>query len=174
GLYIAAVLTIIRAYLAAGRPAEQTPLGSYAAWCKLVRDPLIWLGQADPGASQEGVRPNEPNLGTPLGMMEGGERVIGLFVPKTTLAVKTLMSNGLLRRSGETDDEWKQRQLCLAEFRDALLRIAGERNAIDTDRLGKWLRRYKGRIVASRRFVNVAPGSTAARWQLESLPLGNG
>jgi putative DNA primase/helicase len=114
GLYIAAVLTIIRAYLAAGRPAEQTPLGSYAAWCKLVREPLIWLGKADPVASQEVVRQTDPVLGTLLEVMQGWERVIGLFVPKTTLAVKTLVSNGLPRRSGERDDEWKRRQLCLA------------------------------------------------------------
>jgi hypothetical protein len=174
GLYIAAVLTLIRAYLAAGRPAEQTPLGSFAAWCKLVREPLIWLGKADPVTSQEVVRQTDPVLGTLLEVMQGWERVIGLVVPKTTLAVKTFMSTDLPRRSGETDDEWKQRQLCWAEFRDALLKIAGDRNVIDTDRLGKWLRRYKGRIVASRRFVNVAPGSTAARWQLESLPMGNG
>jgi putative DNA primase/helicase len=140
----------------------------------LVREPLIWLGKADPVASQEVVRQTDPVLGTLLEVMQGWERVIGLLVPKTTLAVKTLMSNDLLRRSGETDDEWKQRQLCLAEFREALLKVAGDRNVIDTDRLGKWLRRYKGRIVAGRRFVNIATGSTAARWQLESLPMGNG
>lgn len=54
--YIAAIFTIIRAYLAAGSPRICGPLGSYAAWSKLVRSPLVWLGEPDPIASMDAAR----------------------------------------------------------------------------------------------------------------------
>ncbi len=55
GRYIAAALTIARAYLTAGCPLkdEITPLGSYGQWSKFVREPLVWLGEADPVGSME-------------------------------------------------------------------------------------------------------------------------
>jgi len=47
---LAAVLTILRAYHLAGRPAvELTPWGSYERWSAAVRAPLVWLGCPDPG-----------------------------------------------------------------------------------------------------------------------------
>jgi len=48
--YVADVLTIIRAYHASGgRPPDGTKAyPSYAAWDKLVRHPLMWLGLPDP------------------------------------------------------------------------------------------------------------------------------
>jgi Bifunctional DNA primase/polymerase, N-terminal len=48
GTYVAAGLTIMRAYLAAGAPSVCGPFGSYAEWSTMVRAPLIWLGEPDP------------------------------------------------------------------------------------------------------------------------------
>jgi hypothetical protein len=48
GAYIAAALTIARAYIAAGKPGRLPPLPSYEGWSDLVRSPLKWLGYADP------------------------------------------------------------------------------------------------------------------------------
>jgi hypothetical protein len=47
--YIAAALTITRAYLAAGAPQVCGALGSYPEWSRMVRSPLVWLPvQVDP------------------------------------------------------------------------------------------------------------------------------
>ena len=56
GAYVAAALTIVRAYLVAGSPKVCGPFGSYAAWSKMVRSPLIWLDEPDPIISMEGIR----------------------------------------------------------------------------------------------------------------------
>lgn len=48
GALVAACLTIVRAYLLAGRPCEMPPLRMYYDWCRMVREPLIWLGMSDP------------------------------------------------------------------------------------------------------------------------------
>ena len=48
GRYIAAALTICRAYVLAGRPGRLPPLASFEAWSDLVRSALVWVGNADP------------------------------------------------------------------------------------------------------------------------------
>ena len=48
GDLVAACLTVVRAYLLAGRPCEMPPLRMYYDWCRMVREPLIWLGMSDP------------------------------------------------------------------------------------------------------------------------------
>ncbi|WP_181017399.1 bifunctional DNA primase/polymerase [Methylobacterium sp. V23] len=45
-------LTIVRAYLLAHCPAPTAPLGSFERWSRLVREPLIWLGQGDPAGTR--------------------------------------------------------------------------------------------------------------------------
>jgi len=62
GPYVAAALTIVRAYLAAGSPRICSPFGSYSAWSEMVRSPLIWLGEPDPVLSMEGLRNEDVEL----------------------------------------------------------------------------------------------------------------
>src|SRR6185369_14839339 len=62
GTYVAAILTIIRAYQAAGSPSVCGPLGSYSEWVELVRAPLMWLGEPDPVATMETAREEDPEL----------------------------------------------------------------------------------------------------------------
>ena len=62
GAYVAACLTIARAYKAAGAPKVCRPLGSYGEWSEMIRAPLIWLGEADPIESMETAREEDPEL----------------------------------------------------------------------------------------------------------------
>ena len=57
------------------------------------------------------------------------------------------------------------------DFREALLVVAGIRGAIDSDRLGKWLRNNKDRVVNGlcfRRDTINGPGG-AAKWAINSM-----
>jgi hypothetical protein len=57
GVYLVAALTILRAYVAAGRPrVEAKHMGSYEAWCRVVRDALVWAGGVDPAGTQDALR----------------------------------------------------------------------------------------------------------------------
>ena len=63
GTYIAAAITIARAYMAAGRPKATTvPLVGFDGWSKVVREPLIWLGEQDPVSSMEAARAADPSV----------------------------------------------------------------------------------------------------------------
>jgi putative DNA primase/helicase len=62
GALIADVITIARAYRAAGMPEVCGPIGSYDEWSAMVRAPLIWLGEADPVKSMETARDEDQTL----------------------------------------------------------------------------------------------------------------
>ena len=47
GKYVAAVLTILLAYIKAGYPIKVPQWGSFEDWGKLIRGALIWLGEVD-------------------------------------------------------------------------------------------------------------------------------
>src|SRR5215813_6194441 len=61
--YVAAGLTMMRAYLAAGSPEVCGPFGSYAEWSTMVRSPLVWLGEPDPVGSIDTTQAEDPELG---------------------------------------------------------------------------------------------------------------
>ena len=60
GAYLAAVFTMARAYLAAGRPAVASPLAGFEAWSQMVRAALIWLGEPDLAATIDAARAIDP------------------------------------------------------------------------------------------------------------------
>jgi hypothetical protein len=61
GKYLAAVFTIVRAYMAAGCPrVEAEAFGGFEGWSRMVRYPLMWLGEADPVASTKEARATDP------------------------------------------------------------------------------------------------------------------
>jgi hypothetical protein len=140
GAYVAAALTIVRAYLIAGAPAVCPPLGSYSAWSTMVRSPLVWLGELDPVISMDGLRDEDIELANireffVLWM----EYDLDLDTPYLTT---TIIEEAV---AAPPANYWGPR-----EFKPFLLRVAaarGDPGKISADRLGLWLRRISGRIV---------------------------
>jgi hypothetical protein len=52
----------VRAFILDGRPCSTPSIGSYEGWSRWVRDPLIWLGRADPAETMELARGSDPRL----------------------------------------------------------------------------------------------------------------
>lgn len=72
GELVAAALTVMRAYEAAGRPRETkgaAPLGSFADWDAVVRGALLWLGLCDPVATQEAGREDDEDFERDVGVL---------------------------------------------------------------------------------------------------------
>lgn len=58
---VAAALTALRSYIAAGKPRQNIPiLGGFEDWSNLVRSALIWLGEADPTAGKVRIEDTDP------------------------------------------------------------------------------------------------------------------
>jgi putative DNA primase/helicase len=62
GGYLADVFTIMRAFFAAGSPAQKGALSldGYEQWARFVQQPLMWLGQPDPLVSQKELLSLDP------------------------------------------------------------------------------------------------------------------
>ncbi len=58
---LAAALTILRGYCAAGRPDQKlSAWGSYAGWSDLIRSAVVWAGLADPGETRVNIADADP------------------------------------------------------------------------------------------------------------------
>jgi hypothetical protein len=61
GELVKASLTILRAYVSAGRPKQNIkPFGRFEEWSDLVRSALVWLGVTDPCLSRDNLVLDDP------------------------------------------------------------------------------------------------------------------
>lgn len=159
GDYVTAGLTILRAFHLAGRPEQSVPLGSFTTWSGLVRDALIWLGEADPCETMEGMRGADPKLEALTAALEEWRSVIGT----ERVTVREIIE----RAAAQQTQLFGKAEYVNPEFREALLRVAGEGGAINGTRLGKWLSQHQNRIVAGHRIIAAGTTGNRARWQLD-------
>ena len=137
GKYVAAALTICRAYIVAGSPEKRPALASFEDWSAVVRSALVWLGKDDPVITMDAARGDDPVL-TAL----------------RTLSTAWYDAVGSSERtSGQLKDLAVTRghhgNLVHEALHQALDDVAGDmRGDINTKRLGRFLARYNNRIVA--------------------------
>lgn len=156
GAYVAAAITIARAYGVAGSPAVCDPIGSYGDWSAMVRAPLIWLGEADPVLSMEKAREEDPELASIRELIGHWRAQLDGNCSYTT--------NSIIQIACEKD--LVTNEFRLAEFRDLLLRVAGDGGAVNSRRLGKWLAKITGRIIEGCRLTMKADSSHGSRFTL--------
>ena len=170
GKYIAAVLTICRAYFVAGRPDKAPRLASFEGWSDTVRSALIWLGKADPVKSMESARAEDPES-TELGnMLEGWAAAIGIG-SGSRLKLAIVISKGLDKTRATDGQDLEPTH---PEFHDALMAMAfkstGKRGQQpDAAMLGNYLRRFKGRVIDGKRFLNLSKEKGGSEWWVEQV-----
>jgi putative DNA primase/helicase len=92
GRYVAAALTIVRAYIAAGRPCVASRLASFEGWSDTVRSALTWLGRADPLETMDAARKDDPMLQAMEAVFAGLKEAIGIG-QKTSVAEIILLAD---------------------------------------------------------------------------------
>jgi putative DNA primase/helicase len=146
--YVTAALTVLRAYIAAGRPGlDIHPFGSFERWSGLVRSALVWVGAADPCESREAVMEDDPDAAMLRSLLSAWWERFG----RTPRTVKEIV------RAGEEDDN---------PLGAILEDIAGEGRAINTRRLGWWLRRQVGRIMDGLKLTLYSQSIGSAQWKV--------
>jgi len=155
GRYVSAALIIVCAWIGAGRPkTECKSLAGFGDWSDLCRQPLLWLGLADPTESVFLAMAEDPDRETLGRILTAWQAVFGKTAAMVRDAVKQATSFG---------DEH-------VELREVLRDIADERGEINRRKLGWWIKRHAGRIVAGLRFVRGSGNRSAETWQVESTP----
>ena len=152
GRYVSATLTIVRAWIVAGKPKTICKsLAGYGDWSDLCRQPLLWLGCADPAVSVFEAILDDPDRETLGRLLAAWFSVFG----KTPAMVRDAVNQALPFNDAN------------AELREVLHDIADERGEINRRKLGWWIRRHAGRIVDGLRFVRASGNRSAEAWQVE-------
>ena len=170
GRYVSACLIIVRAYAAAGCPGVLKPIASFEDWSGAVRSALVWLGCADPAASMEAAREDDPELAELREVVSLWREALGTAESHTARDVASLVQDRMPTQHGEPTDYRHP------DFRDALLRLVGERGEINTKRFGKWLMNREGRIVDGHRIKRDTTGGHggSVRWRVQAADHAKG
>ena len=163
---VVAALTILRAYFAAGCPAQGVkPLGSFEAWSTLIRQALLWTGAPDPCEGRKGLEAeSDPAFeaysqllncwSTCYGQDAKEERTLGDMLD--TVADRTQ------GRGPRTD--WHVFAEALAAFDPC---HASKR--LNARCVGNALKQWKGRVVNKHRLMQGKTYNRAAQWYIQSL-----
>ena len=154
GRYVSAALTIIRAWIVAGRPKSPCKsLSSFGNWSDWCRQPLLWLGCADPTESVFESISDDPDRETLGRLLISWQAVFG----KTPAMVRDAVKQAYAFSDVQED------------LLDVLQDIASERGEINRRKLGWWIKRHAGRIIDGRRFVRASGNRSAEAWRVESV-----
>ena len=156
GRFVSHVLTIIRAWIEAGKPKADVPdIASYdGLWNDLCRQPLIWLGEPDPATSLMNQVRNDPYL-EPLGdLLQAWHACLG----ERSITLRNLIS--------ATDK--------CPELEEALEDLpAMERDRMNRSKLGWYFKRNVQRIVGG---LELRHGDSSERnsWRVVRVSLEGG
>jgi putative DNA primase/helicase len=161
GRFVAATLTLVRAHLTAGGPGAErlSPFLGFDDWSRLVRGALVWLGRADPVASQEALQVADPKVTVLDELMEAwaeGLNEGGTFgkptIPQGWRTVKELIDRNYTDR-----------------FDKALREVTRTREfePISAVKVGVLFKKYANRVRRGMRIVAQHDSHTKMmRWQL--------
>jgi putative DNA primase/helicase len=170
GKYIAACLTIVRAYILAGRPDRAPKLASFEGWSDTVRSALIWLGEADPVISMETSYDEDPERVELADMITtwADEIKVGFSNRKTIAEVIEVAEETSQQTYGGS------MQPDHPELLSILQQVTKTKRGLQLNSLalGYWLRRNKGKIADGKRFARQPSkrGDGASWWIEEVVP----
>lgn len=148
GRLVAAALTILRGWVADGRPDQDLPAyGSYEGWSSVVRNALVWAGEEDPyGALARHEQEADPVVEALGALLRGWRelcadwKVEGFTVQE---ALTKLQAEYEERRAGSKEAKYEGLIGALGE----LCPSRGNSRLPDASSLGYMLRKHRGRIV---------------------------
>jgi hypothetical protein len=165
GAFVSAALTIIRAWIAAGRHRTDCPsLAGYDEWSDLCRQPLLWLGCDDPVKSVFEAMRDDPDRDTLGRLLEAWQNNFGK---------KPTMVREAVNRANDgfygSDIKSTHIDQLLEVLRDIADDNQNNHNNINRRVLGRWIKRHANRIVDGRRFVRATGSRSAEAWYVESV-----
>lgn len=168
-LYVADVLTILRAWHCAGRPsAGLSSWGSFESWSRVIRGALVFAGCEDPGKAHEDFRDAAASdVGLLRGLLSGWRKAVKARVlapdgETLARAIKKLLANAT---NADGDG---------SELREALEEICGEDLSRwhDTHKrlAGKFLKANHRKVartdIGTLMLENVGESSGSTRWRV--------
>ena len=151
---VPAALTVLRAFIGAGRPGTDrlTPFASFEEWSNLVRGALVWLDEPDPHETQAEITAVDTARDELAVLIEAWGRHIGTGAV-VTAADLVRQAHELAMGQGE------------AELLQALEAVCPR--GVNPKKLGWYLKKVKGQIARGRRIVPVREERVGLAYRLE-------
>jgi hypothetical protein len=155
---VIAALTILRAFVLAGRPQSADVLGSFPDWSRLIRSTLVWLNEVDPCDTMERVRNNDPSLAKNIALLHE----IDLQFGKRKFTVAELI-NVAQERISNGGGGYKYMH---DELHQTLSDFSGGKDSLNSIAIGKALGRLVDRICEGMTIVKTNGPGGKRLWQL--------
>jgi putative DNA primase/helicase len=140
GKYLGAVFTIVRAYKAAGCPPQEHKIvAGFEAWSRLVQQPLIWLGEADPYGGMDELRALDPKQEELLEVLEVLKKYFKANAPFTVADCRQRAEETEMRGS-PPNTRWQHKRQDLREV------MADRFGKVNQRVFGRKLMRHRDRI----------------------------
>jgi putative DNA primase/helicase len=154
GRYVGAVLTIARAYIAAGMPNKPHRIPSYERWSDLICGSLTWLGWPNPASSMAHVRAENP-AGNALAA------ILAAWPSDLLGGASTAELIAAAQRFNGTTGNYEN-----PIWLDALTIARNKAGHLDPLILGKWLAQNRDRMVGDRKLLRCGT-ETRPQWKVE-------
>lgn len=164
---VRAALTLLRAWVVAGRPDMGLPAwGSFEAWSRVVPAALVYAGAADPMQARRGLEAaSDPQRNALATLLQWWPKFDALGTGVTIGSVLKLLYP---QRGGYASDPPPDPEYYDA-MREACLELAAARSGdrVDPRALGVAIRRARGRVIDGRTFVEAGSSSGSMRWKVQ-------
>jgi hypothetical protein len=144
---VVAGLTVLRAYVVAGRPVRLTPMGSFSDW-DWIRGALVWLGWADPADTRQAILDSDPRRDELVDVVDLWQDALG----EAEVEVADIAEQACHTSAAKL-------------LHEKLIEVAC-RGAWSGKSVGWWLRRNKDRVVGGGRCFRQTAGRNGQRWRL--------
>lgn len=160
-----AALIIVKAYFEAGCPAQGlTAMGSFEQWSDLIRQALVWAGEADPNEGRKDLEAeSNPEYEQLAQLLDAWAQCYPRHNAWTLAQVKDDIQ---IRAAVPPQplNEWNGLQEALGACDPKY-----EGKSFNMRTLGNAFQRWKGRTIAGRRFVTAGKSHHAQQWRIELL-----
>ena len=175
GRYIAAILTIARAYILAGRPGRLPAKPSFEEWSDNIRSAINWLNWPDPASSAQRLRADDPTRRQRNTIFHAWSRAL---VIGTSYYTRELVAKAAMRPKARHDDtdeikeKAKDEAQRYADLESAFAEVAPGKNApVDPLALAKWLSRNLDAIALGTKLVADRSDAARPKWRLVTVDL---
>ena len=158
GRYIAAALTLCKAFKVSGDPPEAR-LASFEHWSDTVRSAIVWAGGGDAVRTIAAITADDPERECHAAVLAAWDKTFGGGEVTVT---------DLIEAAGKRD---RIGTLVSPDLHGALMTVAAAKGGgLSNQRLGYWLRGHRDKILNRRaiRRSNAAYHDTLTRWYLQT------
>lgn len=158
GPYIAACLTIVRAYILAGKPGRLAPLASFEDWSDTVRSALVWLDEDDPCVTMKIAHDNDPIRVAFAAFAHAWAKEIGTGQGNQMTAAE------LIKAADYVNQGIFKRPMLREALHDAI-----PEKRLNSRALGKWLARHENQMIGVLKLLKNADPIHGHNWWLQNI-----